>query len=237
MPSVTRGSRTSQQASKSVSPAELLEWLRGLLAQWGRIERLAGGFKACCPAHEDRNPSLSVKPGDVRLMLHCFAGCSEEAVLQALGISSTQQLFYEQWEPRDERPSSSTSRPRPVVKPEPAKPARAYKTLAMPNLGKPVATYAYCGLDKQIVYLVGRYQTGEGKSFRQFVPAGGGAWFRRGPEASAKVLYKLPELRAGVEAGHMVVLVEGEKDADNGTALGLDGVVFTSAAGGAKAMT
>ncbi len=235
MPSVTRGSRTSQQASKSVSPAELLEWLRGLLAQWGRIERLAGGFKACCPAHEDRNPSLSVKPGDVRLMLHCFAGCSEEAVLQALGISSTQQLFYEQWEPRDERPSSSTSRPRPVVKPEPAKPARAYKTLAMPNLGKPVATYAYCGLDKQIVYLVGRYQTGEGKSFRQFVPAGGGAWFRRGPEASAKVLYKLPELRASVEAGHMVVLVEGEKDADNGTALGLDGVVFTSAAGGAKA--
>lgn len=235
MSSVTRDPRTSQQASKSVSPAEVLDWARDLLAQWGRIDRLAGGFKACCPAHEDRNPSLSVKPGDVRLMLHCFAGCPEDAVLQALGIS-TQQLFYKQWEPRaDAYPSSSTRRPRPIVKPAPAKPARAYKTLVMPQLGKPVATYAYCGLDQQIVYLVGRYETSEGKSFRQFVPAGGGAWYRRGPEASAKVLYRLPELRSGVEAGQLVVLVEGEKDADNGTALGLDGVVFTSAAGGAKA--
>lgn len=235
MSSVARGRRSSQPASKQASPAELLEWLRGLLGRWGRIDRLAGGFKACCPAHEDRNPSLSVKLGDVRVMLHCFAGCSEDAVLQALGIS-TQDLFYEQWEPCAGKDLGAvTSRPRPVMKPRSTKSARAYKTLMMPGLGKPVATYVYRDMSGQVVYVVGRYQTAEGKSFRQFVPAGEGAWFRRGPDASVKVLYRLPELRAGVEAGCLVVLVEGEKDADNGTAMGLDGVVFTSAAGGAKA--
>ena len=236
MSSVTRGRRNSQQASKQASPSEVLEWLRGLLAPWGRIDRLAGGFKACCPAHEDRNPSLSVKPGDVRVMLHCFAGCLEDAVLQALGVAK-QQLFYEQWEPGVVTRSKLASVRSPARKPSiEKKSARAYKTLRIPGLGKPTSTYAYCDESHQILYLVARYQTAEGgKSFRQFVPAGDGAWFRRGPEASAKVLYRLPELRTGIKAGHLVVLVEGEKDADNGTALGLGDVVFTSAPGGAKA--
>ena len=37
-----------------------------------------------CPAHDDRSPSLSVRPGRSRLLLHCFAGCSASDVLKAL---------------------------------------------------------------------------------------------------------------------------------------------------------
>lgn len=53
------------------------------------VERLGGRWTAngglCrCPAHEDRTPSLSVRPGRTRLLLHCFAGCSAEEVLRAL---------------------------------------------------------------------------------------------------------------------------------------------------------
>jgi hypothetical protein len=37
---------------------------------------------ACCPAHDDRNPSLSVRRApDGRVLVHCFAGCSLDAVL------------------------------------------------------------------------------------------------------------------------------------------------------------
>ncbi len=219
----------------SKHPSELMDWLRGVLASYGRIERLAGGFKACCPAHEDRRPSLSVKPGDVRIMLHCFAGCTEEAILSALGIQTTQPLFYEHRGRRDELVAV---RREPQHKPKSvkeSKPSRSYKSFYMPGVGKPVKTYAYQRATGEVAYIVGRYETGDGKSFRQFTPAGEGTWFRRGPEADQRVLYRLPELRRGIESGATVVLVEGEKDADNGVSLHLDGIVFTSAAGGAKA--
>lgn len=218
----------------SKHPSEVLDWVRGLLASVGRIDRLAGGFKACCPAHEDRRPSLSVKPGDKRIMLHCFAGCAEEAVLAGLGITA-QDLFYEHRSRRAE-PQPTPRRPEVRKPSSPApKPAREYKTLAMPGIGKPVKTYAYQVASGEIAYLVGRYETAEGKSFRQFTPASSGTWFRRGPEAQQRVLYRLPELRKAIDAGATVVLVEGEKDADSGVSLKLPRFAFTSAAGGAKA--
>jgi hypothetical protein len=38
-----------------------------------------------CPAHEDRTPSLSVsETRDGRVLVHCFAGCSQSAVIDAL---------------------------------------------------------------------------------------------------------------------------------------------------------
>lgn len=42
---------------------------------------------ACCPAHDDRTPSLSIKDiGDGKLLLNCLAGCDTEAILGALGL-------------------------------------------------------------------------------------------------------------------------------------------------------
>lgn len=40
-----------------------------------------------CPAHEDTTASLAVKERDGRILVHCFAGCQPEAVLQAAGYS------------------------------------------------------------------------------------------------------------------------------------------------------
>jgi hypothetical protein len=40
-----------------------------------------------CPAHDDRDPSLSVREApDGSVLLHCFAGCKTFDVLQALGL-------------------------------------------------------------------------------------------------------------------------------------------------------
>jgi hypothetical protein len=48
--------------------------------------RKAGrGWKARCPAHDDHSPSLSISVGnDGRTLVHCFTGCSQNAVLDAL---------------------------------------------------------------------------------------------------------------------------------------------------------
>lgn len=46
-----------------------------------------GRWIACCPAHEDRSPSLSIhETQDGTVLLHCFAGCSCEEVAAAVGF-------------------------------------------------------------------------------------------------------------------------------------------------------
>ncbi len=37
-----------------------------------------------CPAHDDARPSLSITEREGRTLLHCFAGCTQEAVIDAL---------------------------------------------------------------------------------------------------------------------------------------------------------
>ena len=53
------------------------------------VERLGGDWQQSgglcrCPAHDDREPSLSVRPGERRLLFHCFAGCETRKVIRAL---------------------------------------------------------------------------------------------------------------------------------------------------------
>jgi hypothetical protein len=46
-----------------------------------------GRWIACCPAHEDRSPSLSIREmEDGRLLLYDFGGCHVDAVLAAVGL-------------------------------------------------------------------------------------------------------------------------------------------------------
>lgn len=60
-----------------------------LLSHLRKVRPTASGeWVACCPAHEDRSPSLSVKDaGDGRILLHCFAECSVENIVGALGLT------------------------------------------------------------------------------------------------------------------------------------------------------
>ena len=45
------------------------------------------GYEATCPAHDDRDPSLSISEGDDgRILLFCHGGCSIDAILKALGL-------------------------------------------------------------------------------------------------------------------------------------------------------
>lgn len=43
-------------------------------------------WMACCPSHEDRTRSLSVRDDDGKILLNCFAGCSKPDILAALGL-------------------------------------------------------------------------------------------------------------------------------------------------------
>ena len=59
------------------------------LTRFEKVQRTGDGrYKACCPAHDDSDPSLTILfPGDGRILIHCFAGCDSLSVVQALGLS------------------------------------------------------------------------------------------------------------------------------------------------------
>lgn len=48
------------------------------------------GWKACCPAHDDRNPSLFLADGKDGLALVCYAGCEYRNIVQALEARGAQ---------------------------------------------------------------------------------------------------------------------------------------------------
>jgi DNA primase len=55
----------------------------------------AGRWMCCCPAHEDRAPSLAISEGkDGNALVHCFAGCDVQSVLDAIGLGLS-DLFPE----------------------------------------------------------------------------------------------------------------------------------------------
>jgi hypothetical protein len=68
-------------------------------------QRAKGQWSACCPAHKDRSPSLSVRElDDGCVLLKCHAECTIEQVVGALGLDLT-DLFP----PREPPPGAGTT--------------------------------------------------------------------------------------------------------------------------------
>ncbi|MBL8989423.1 MAG: AAA family ATPase [Gemmatimonadetes bacterium] len=89
-------------------------------------------------------------------------------------------------------------------------------------------TYNYRDASGEVRYRVCR---GAGKRFWQQLPDGRDGWRNGGPADSGRVLYRLRELLRAIEAGEPVVIVEGEKDADNVAALGMAATCNVGGAG------
>lgn len=68
-------------------------------------------YIARCPAHDDRNPSLTIKElPDGRILLHCFSGCGALDVITSIGLDWG-DLFPPELEhyrhPRRQRPTET----------------------------------------------------------------------------------------------------------------------------------
>ena len=53
----------------------------------GKAKRSGDGWVCICPAHADRTPSLSITQKNGKLLWHCHAKCSQEAVRSALAAA------------------------------------------------------------------------------------------------------------------------------------------------------
>lgn len=62
--------------------------LDNLLSRLDKVKRTGKGcYQSCCPAHNDRGPSLSIREtDDGRILVHCFAGCGLHEIVSAVGL-------------------------------------------------------------------------------------------------------------------------------------------------------
>ena len=57
-----------------------------VLAKFKIKTRQGTKIQAFCPAHEDKNASLSITLVNDKILLYCFAGCSVEEVLKSVKL-------------------------------------------------------------------------------------------------------------------------------------------------------
>jgi len=67
-----------------------------LIGRLSQVKRTGKGqWLACCPAHDDSDPSMSIRElDDGRILIHCFAGCTPAEIMGSVGLSMA-DLFPE----------------------------------------------------------------------------------------------------------------------------------------------
>ncbi|MCE8002719.1 CHC2 zinc finger domain-containing protein [Billgrantia ethanolica] len=92
--------------------------VNGLLARLDKVKRTGQGrWVACCPAHQDKHPSLSVREtDDGTVLVKCWAGCGAADVVAAVGLSLA-DLFPNRPDDHHRKPLSKGQRwiPRDVL--------------------------------------------------------------------------------------------------------------------------
>ena len=185
-------------------------------------QKSGADFKCCCPAHEDRNPSLSISEGnDGRVLMTCHAGCSLDEVLVALRL-----------EKRDLFPQSD-SESKPSSKRKSSKPSRSWPKSAdviavLERMHGPRSfAWTYPDADRKPVGIVVRWDLPDRKKEIRPVRLTSDGW-QIGAMAEPRPLFRLPD----IVAAETVFVVEGEKAAQAGESIGLP---VTTCSGGCKA--
>lgn len=154
--------------------------------------------QAVCPAHPDKQASLSISKGRTRTLIHCHAGCNFEDIIQKVGLK-TQDLYFE------ERPLGSNWK-RYIESREHRKIEAVYNYVSSAN-----GEYAFTKIrmqDKRMIYGVlcnDRFTYGLGGKHRKDLKS---------------VYGDLRVLNKAIAEGKPIFIPEGEKDTDSLTKRG-----------------
>ena len=209
-----------------MTPIELL------LSKLPEAKRRGAGWHARCPAHDDRRPSLSIAEGDDgRALVHCHAGCTPPAIVEAVGLNLADLMPVTGGNGRRSTSAATNDH----------KPGNTFATTdeAIAALersrGPRSALWRYDDAEGQpFGYVVRWDDPGGGKDVRPVsrVPGVDGRWtigaMAGGP--GGRPLYRLPDLLNAPE-GSRVYVCEGEKAADAARSVGL---IATTSAHGSK---
>jgi energy-coupling factor transporter ATP-binding protein EcfA2 len=150
------------------------------------------GWKALCPAHKDKEPSLKIDIGKNNdIVVHCHAGCETADILQKINVTWS-DMFADR-NRKEQTPITTKKR------------------------GRFLCAYDYLNEQGELVHQTVRFE--EPKGFSQRRPDGRGSWIWS-LEGVETILYRLRELTA-TPLDQWVVVAEGEKDADSLSGLGI----------------
>lgn len=193
-----------------------------ILSRLQNVKKNGNGYTARCPAHQDKENSLSVSETSDKILLNCFAGCETNNIVSALDVE-LKDLFFE---PYQDKQSSKK---------------HAYKSDAAQKqtehnqekkvIGKEtVCTYEYADENGELLYSVDRvhltFDDGTTKKIFPQYHFGANGTRIKNLNGTRRVPYRLPELIEAVRQGADIFLCEGEKDADNLRTLGLAATSF-----------
>jgi hypothetical protein len=173
---------------------------------------------ARCPAHDDKNPSLSISKGDDgRLLLKCHGGCPQGAVIRELARDglTREDLFGNAPSPPERNGRPTRDRPAPTATKKPGwtyrSPEDALRSFER-ELGPITTTYPYDDDQGERVMAIGRFDPpgGKGKEFRPVHRLARGSW-AIGDLPEPLPLYRLRDIEG---AQRILFVVEGEKCVD-----------------------
>lgn len=172
------------------------------------------GWTCRCPSHDDRNPSLSIAQGDNgNVVWNCHAGCTQEAVIAALGLRFADLM------PEKNGPVRAPPRPNKVD--QKADSGKTYPTAdeavaALERIhGRRSAMWTYCDEKGTPWGVVVRWDKPGSK---QIMPVSrdlpsssdvSASHWRIGGMPTPRLLYGLPEI-AAARPGARVYETEGE---------------------------
>jgi 5S rRNA maturation endonuclease (ribonuclease M5) len=163
-----------------VSVDDALELVLGKL---DGVRQHGGYWMARCPAHEDTRASLSVGRGTEQpVVFKCHAGCDQNAILDALGLSA-----------------ADVSKPR----------EQQEKGEWTPQ-GEAVAIYDYVDENGTLLFQVCR--TAKKDFPQRVPDASKKSGWRWSLGSTRRVPYRLPKVLAAIAENRTVYIVEGEKD-------------------------
>lgn len=189
------------------------------LARILRAKRTGEEWIARCPAHDDKNPSLSIGEGeDGRVLIKCHAGCKIEDICEAEGLHIG-DLFPKREGGRAPPPEKRST-------PQPADSTGLLEPTTFPRDGLSLAEYAVSKrLPTKFLQSLGLTEITYDRSPAVRIPYVGedglekAVRFRIAPSGdrfrwrknSKPVLYGLDQLSKARQLGH-IALVEGESD-------------------------
>ena len=198
-----------------------------ILSRLQGVKPSGRGHTSLCPAHPDKNPSLSITEGDDgRILVHCHHGCTAEEIAAALGIEMRDLM-------PDTQPTQRAKKPASRI----------------------VATYDYTDADGTLIYQVVRMEPKDFRQRRPHPDGKNWIWgiskgkyyqgktgdWRPCPRdyegeyttfpAVPPTIYHLPRIVKAAAKNSPIVIVEGEKDADALIRLGIIATCNTAGAG------